>query len=200
MRRSASSAPIAGRANSRCSIVFGLTRTAARTLCPMGADNTVFRDLSTRAARRRKVLQDLHGRIPPEPDGRVRPRAGDLAGPLGGATVRFAGRLDRPRRAIRGGQRSAHLRAGSPRDAWLHVAAESGSHVVVRNPDGLERLPRDTLRFAAGLAARHSQARRGGRVAGHLTPCPEGSKPPRLPPRPGPPGRYRTLPAPPPAH
>jgi hypothetical protein len=30
---------------------------------------------------------------------------------------------------------------GESRDAWLHVAAESGSHVIVRNPDGLERLP-----------------------------------------------------------
>src|SRR5215467_2021992 len=109
MRRSASSAPIAGRANSRCSIVFGLTRTAARTLCPMGADNTVFRDLSTRATRRRKVLQDLHGRIPPEPAAALRPRAGDLAGPLGGATLRLAGRPDRPRRALSGGQRSADL-------------------------------------------------------------------------------------------
>ena len=35
----------------------------------------------------------------------------------------------------------------------FHVAAESGSHVVVRNPANLDRLPRETLRFAASLAA-----------------------------------------------
>jgi len=38
-------------------------------------------------------------------------------------------------------------------DFWMHVAGESGSHVVVRNPDNLESLPRETLRFAASLAA-----------------------------------------------
>src|SRR5215510_5435252 len=57
---------------------------------------------------------------------------------------------------------------GSPRDVWLHVAAESGSHVVVRNPGGLERLPRDTLRFAASLAARYSKAKNASRVAVHV--------------------------------
>ena len=82
---------------------------------------------------------------------------------------------------------------GSPRDAWLHVAAESGSHVVVRNPDGLERLPRDTLHFAAALAARHSKAKNASRVAVHVATCAEVSKQ-----RGSPPGevtlrRYSTL-------
>ena len=36
------------------------------------------------------------------------------------------------------------LKLGSPRDFWLHVAAGSGSHVVVRNPEGLDRLPKET--------------------------------------------------------
>src|SRR4029078_11990387 len=35
------------------------------------------------------------------------------------------------------------VRLASPRDFWFHVAGGSGSHVVVRNPDGLERLPRE---------------------------------------------------------
>src|SRR5215470_12334553 len=74
------------------------------------------------------------------------------------------------------------LKLGAPRDFWLHVAAESGSHVVVRNPDGLARLPRDTERFAAGLAAGYSKARRGGRVAVHVATCAEVSKPRGLPP------------------
>src|SRR5258708_34578313 len=86
---------------------------------------------------------------------------------------------------------SLHL--GAPRDFWLHVAGESGSHVVVRNPDGLERLPRDSERFAAGLAARYSKARRGGRVAVHLTTCAEVSKPRGLPSGQVALGRYRTV-------
>jgi predicted ribosome quality control (RQC) complex YloA/Tae2 family protein len=86
---------------------------------------------------------------------------------------------------------SLHL--GAPRDFWLHVAGESGSHVVVRNPDGLERLPRATERFAAALAARYSKARRGGRVAVHLTTCSEVSKPRGLPPGQVVLGRYRTV-------
>jgi len=74
------------------------------------------------------------------------------------------------------------LRLGAPRDAWLHVAGESGSHVVVRNPEGLPRIPRETLRFAAALAARYSKARRGGRVAVHVATCADVSKPRGLPP------------------
>jgi NFACT protein RNA binding domain len=69
------------------------------------------------------------------------------------------------------------LRLGAPRDFWLHVAGDSGSHVVVRNPEALDRLPRDTERFAAALAARYSKARHGGRVTVHVTTCSEVSKP-----------------------
>src|SRR5215207_1992657 len=54
------------------------------------------------------------------------------------------------------------LRLGSPRDFWFHVAGDSGSHVVVRNPENLDRLPRETERFAAALAAGYSKARPGG--------------------------------------
>lgn len=60
------------------------------------------------------------------------------------------------------------LRLAGPKDFWLHVAAESGSHVVIRNPDGADRPPRDTLQHAAALAAGHSKARAGGRVAVHV--------------------------------
>lgn len=69
------------------------------------------------------------------------------------------------------------LRLGAPADFWMHVAGESGSHVVVRNPDNLDRLPRETLRFAAALAARYSKARDGGRVAVHVARCRDVSKP-----------------------
>jgi predicted ribosome quality control (RQC) complex YloA/Tae2 family protein len=74
------------------------------------------------------------------------------------------------------------FKLASQTDFWFHVAGESGSHVVVRNPDGLERLPRDTQRFAAALAAGYSKARRGGRVAVHVARVRDVSKPRGLPP------------------
>jgi predicted ribosome quality control (RQC) complex YloA/Tae2 family protein len=63
------------------------------------------------------------------------------------------------------------FKLASKRDFWLHVASESGSHVIVRNPEGLERLPRGTLRYAAALAARHSKAKNAGRVNVHVCSC-----------------------------
>jgi len=74
------------------------------------------------------------------------------------------------------------LKLGAPRDFWFHVAGESGSHVVVRNPEGLDRLPKETERFAAALAAGYSKARHGGRVAVHACTCADVSKPRGLPP------------------
>ena len=68
------------------------------------------------------------------------------------------------------------LSLGAPDDFWLHVAAETGSHVVVRNPSRLDRPPRETLRFAASLAAGYSKAAKGGRVAVHWTQCRSVSK------------------------
>src|SRR5262245_35167134 len=64
----------------------------------------------------------------------------------------------------------------SQRDFWLHVAACPGSHVLVRNPEGLESLPRETLRFPAALAARHSKARGGGQVSVHVAQVKDVSK------------------------
>ena len=50
------------------------------------------------------------------------------------------------------------FKLASKNDFWLHVAGETGSHVVVRNPSGLTRLPRETLRSAATLSADHFKA------------------------------------------
>ena len=69
------------------------------------------------------------------------------------------------------------LQLGEPQDFWLHVNSESGSHVVVRNPERLDRLPRDTLRFAAALAAGYSKARNASRTAVHVARCADVSKP-----------------------
>ena len=85
------------------------------------------------------------------------------------------------------------VRLASPRDFWFHVAAGSGSHVVVRNPDGLDRLPRETLRFAAALAAGHSKLKVGGRVAVHWTRCSEVRKPRGFAPGKVTLGRYETI-------
>ena len=85
------------------------------------------------------------------------------------------------------------VRLASPRDFWFHVAAGSGSHVVVRNPDGLDRLPRETLRFAAALAAGHSKVKAGGQVAVHWTRCSEVRKPRGFAPGKVTLGRYETI-------
>lgn len=80
-----------------------------------------------------------------------------------------------------------------PADFWFHVAGQPGSHVVVLNPDGLGRLPRDTERFAADLAALYSKARRGGRVAVHAARAADVRKPRGLPPGKVTLGKYRTV-------
>ena len=65
-----------------------------------------------------------------------------------------------------------------PRDFWLHVAGPAGSHVVVRNPEGLEELPRGVLERAAELAAWHSKARGSrGKVEVHVCRVADVSKP-----------------------
>jgi predicted ribosome quality control (RQC) complex YloA/Tae2 family protein len=74
------------------------------------------------------------------------------------------------------------LKLAAPRDFWFHVAGESGSHVVVRNPQNLDTLPRATKRFAAGLAAGYSKARRGGKVAVHMARAGDITKPQGLAP------------------
>ena len=65
-----------------------------------------------------------------------------------------------------------------PRDFWLHVAGPAGSHVVVRNPEELEELPRKVLQRAAELAAWHSKARGSrGKVEVHVCRVADVSKP-----------------------
>jgi predicted ribosome quality control (RQC) complex YloA/Tae2 family protein len=74
------------------------------------------------------------------------------------------------------------FKLGSPRDFWFHLAGDSGSHVVVRNPEGLDRLPKETEQFAASLAAGYSKGKKGGRVSVHICRCEDVSKPRGLPP------------------
>lgn len=64
------------------------------------------------------------------------------------------------------------------RDFWMHVAGPPGSHVVVRNPDGLDALPRSVLIRSAELAAWHSKARGAkGKVEVHVCRVADVSKP-----------------------
>ena len=74
------------------------------------------------------------------------------------------------------------FKLGAPPDFWLHVSGGSGSHVIVLNPEGVDRLPRETLRFAAALAAGYSKARNAGRVAVHVARCRDVRKPRGVPP------------------
>lgn len=65
-----------------------------------------------------------------------------------------------------------------PHDFWLHVAGPAGSHVVVRNPEKLDDLPRAVVERAAELAAWHSKARGArGRVEVHFCRVSDVSKP-----------------------
>lgn len=71
----------------------------------------------------------------------------------------------------RGGAENDRLSFGvaKPRDFWLHVANVPGSHVVVRNPSGLQELPRSVLERAAELAVWYSKARSArGKVEVHV--------------------------------
>lgn len=57
----------------------------------------------------------------------------------------------------------------APEDAWLHAGGGvAGSHVVVRNPEQLDALPKPVLERAAALAAWHSKARAARRVDVHV--------------------------------
>jgi predicted ribosome quality control (RQC) complex YloA/Tae2 family protein len=69
------------------------------------------------------------------------------------------------------------FRVAAPRDAWLHVAGGTpGSHVIVKNPAGIE-VPREILEQAAQLAAWHSKARAAKRVEVHVCRVADVSKP-----------------------
>lgn len=65
-----------------------------------------------------------------------------------------------------------------PHDLWLHVAGPAGSHVIIRNPGGLDEVPPDVVARAAELAAWHSKARGArGKVEVHVCRVAHVSKP-----------------------
>jgi len=70
----------------------------------------------------------------------------------------------------RGDAENDHLtfEVAEPDDIWMHVSGSAGSHVVVRNPDGLAELPPDVLEAAAQLAGWYSKSRNARRVEVHV--------------------------------
>ena len=73
------------------------------------------------------------------------------------------------------------FKVAAQKDFWMHVAGESGSHVVVRNPDNFDSLPRDTLRFAASLAGKYSKAKNAKKVTVHVARRKDVQKPRGMP-------------------
>jgi predicted ribosome quality control (RQC) complex YloA/Tae2 family protein len=73
------------------------------------------------------------------------------------------------------------LKLARPNDWWFHVRGQPGSHVILRSRPATEP-SREVLRQAAAIAAYHSKARAGGRVAVSSTQArfvskPRGAKP-----------------------
>ena len=85
------------------------------------------------------------------------------------------------------------FQVASQGDFWLHVAGTPGSHVVVSNPEGLARLPRETLRFAARLAVEHSKSNKAGKVTVHVARVKDVRKPRGAPPGQVALGRFRSV-------
>jgi predicted ribosome quality control (RQC) complex YloA/Tae2 family protein len=80
----------------------------------------------------------------------------------------------------RGDEDNDHLTfdVAEKRDWWLHVAGGTpGSHVVIRNPEGLADVPRPVVEAAAAAAAWYSKARGAPRVEVHFCRVSDVSKP-----------------------
>ncbi len=57
------------------------------------------------------------------------------------------------------------FKVGKPNDFWLHAHKITGSHVIVRNPEKKESIPKDILERAAGFAAFFSKAKHSSVVS-----------------------------------
>ncbi|MER3412677.1 MAG: hypothetical protein C4341_00240 [Armatimonadota bacterium] len=55
-------------------------------------------------------------------------------------------------------------RIAKPNDLWLHARGATGSHVVIRTNNQPDRVPRDTILFAAHIAARNSSQKHASLV------------------------------------
>lgn len=55
-------------------------------------------------------------------------------------------------------------RVAKPNDVWLHARGATGSHVVIRTNNKPDRVPRETILFAAHVAARNSSQKHASLV------------------------------------
>ncbi|KMQ50015.1 hypothetical protein CHISP_3047 [Chitinispirillum alkaliphilum] len=60
-------------------------------------------------------------------------------------------------------------RFAKPSDIWLHVAAHSGSHVIIRRPKNSPYPPKDVVEKAASLAVWYSKAKHTSFAEVHVT-------------------------------
>jgi predicted ribosome quality control (RQC) complex YloA/Tae2 family protein len=69
-----------------------------------------------------------------------------------------------------------------PTDFWFHAAGYAGTHLLVKNPQGLSELPREVERHAAQLAVLHSKAKNArGKIEVHLAWAKDVRKPKNFP-------------------
>lgn len=68
------------------------------------------------------------------------------------------------------------LKTAAPNDLWFHVHGLSGSHVILRGPEG-EKPDTARIKTAAAIAAWHSKARNAGIVPVSCTEAKHVSKP-----------------------
>ncbi len=74
------------------------------------------------------------------------------------------------------------FKVGKPNDLWLHAAGYAGSHVLIRNPERLSRIPKEVIERAAELAVYHSKAREArGKIEVHVCKVSDVRKPPGWP-------------------
>ena len=56
-------------------------------------------------------------------------------------------------------------------DLWFHVSGTSGSHTVLKIPEGKEEIPKDFIRIAASICAFYSKAKNAKNVKVSYTPA-----------------------------
>ncbi|RPI74427.1 MAG: DUF814 domain-containing protein [Ignavibacteriales bacterium] len=54
------------------------------------------------------------------------------------------------------------MKFAKPNDYWFHARSVSGSHVVLKNENPKEGIPKNILKITASLAAYHSKAKTSG--------------------------------------
>lgn len=70
------------------------------------------------------------------------------------------------------------IELASANDFWFHAAGYAGSHVIVRNPQNLPKLPKEVEKKAAEIAILHSKAKTAkGKVEVHKALAKNVSKP-----------------------